>query len=189
MSAILLTPPAVEPLTLDEAKNFLRVEHDDDDDAIAALIAGSRIHVEAHCRRALIAQTWRLIRDAWPQDGRIPIVPAPLREIVAARVYDGEGDTGEIDLQSFIADRAASLLAFAPWALPAPGRIVAGIEIDVIVGYGEAATDVPEPLRQAVRLLIAHWYENRGVAAIGGQVALLPSAAAALIAPYRVLAL
>ena len=35
------------------------------------------------------------------------------------------------------------------------------------VGYGDAAGDVPEPLRQAIRLLVAHWYENRGLVALG----------------------
>src|SRR6185295_19907165 len=70
MPSILLTGPAVEPVTLAEAKLFLRVEHDDDDDLIAALVAGSRIHVEAQTRRALITQTWRLTRDAWPRSGR-----------------------------------------------------------------------------------------------------------------------
>ena len=35
------------------------------------------------------------------------------------------------------------------WALPQPGHLAAGIELDVTVGFGEAAIDVPEPLRQA----------------------------------------
>jgi len=48
---------------------------------------------------------------------------------------------------------------------------------------------VPEPLRQAIRLLVAHWYENRGLVAIGREIAVLPETVAALIAPYRVLAL
>jgi uncharacterized phiE125 gp8 family phage protein len=47
MSAILLTAPAIEPVSLDETKAYLRVEHSDDDDVTAALIAGSRIHLEA----------------------------------------------------------------------------------------------------------------------------------------------
>ncbi len=42
MSSLLLTAPAVEPLSLAEAKAFLRVENTDDDDVISALIAGSR---------------------------------------------------------------------------------------------------------------------------------------------------
>lgn len=188
MPSILLTAPAIEPLSLDEAKAYLRVEHSDDDDVIAALSAGSRIHVEAQTRRALITQSWRMSADSWPEDGRLPVRPAPLQELTAARVYDFDGSTRDIDIQAFVLDRAASALAFAPWALPAPGRVVAGIEIDVTVGYGDAAIDVPEPLRQAIRLLVAHWYENRGLAAIG-TVTVLPTTVAALIAPYRMLSL
>ena len=188
MSAILLTAPAVEPLSLDEAKAFLRVEHTDDDALIAALAAGSCIHVETQTRRALITQHWRLSFDGWPEEGRIAIRPGPLQEITAARVYDFDGNVRAIDLQSFALDLGASALAFAPWAMPQPGRLAAGIELDVTVGYGDAATDVPEPLRQAIRLLIAHWYENRGLAAIG-TVTVLPSTVAALIAPYRMLSL
>ena len=37
---------------------------------------------------------------------------------------------------------------------PAPGRAVAGIEIDVVAGYG-APADVPSPLRQAILMLVA----------------------------------
>ncbi len=188
MSSILLNGPAVEPLPLDEVKAFLRVEHNDDDELIAALIAGSRIHVEAQTRRALITQAWRISADNWPEDGRLPIRPAPLRELTAARVYDFNGAARDIDIQAFVPDKGASALAFAPWALPAPGRIAAGIELDVTVGYGDSALDVPEPLRQAIRLLVAHWYENRGLATLG-TVTVLPSTVAALIAPYRMLSL
>jgi len=189
MSAILLTAPAVEPVTLAEMKAYLRVEHDDDDAVIAALTAGSRIHVEAQTRRALITQNWRLSFDAWPQDGRIQIVPAPLQALTAARVYDADGTPSDIDTQNFVPDFGASSLTFAAWALPAPDRRAAGIELDVSVGYGDAAVDVPEPLRQAIRLLVAHWYENRGLVAAAGQGALLPATVNALIAPYRVLSL
>ena len=188
MNGILLAAPAVEPVSLAEAKAYLRVEHNDDDDLIAALIAGSRIHVEARTRRALITQSWRLSADDWPQDGRLPVRPAPLRSLTAARVYDAENNTHAVDTQAFVLDLGTSALAFAPWALPVPGRTAAGIELDVVCGYGDAATDVPEPLRQATRLLIAHWYENRGLVSAGVAQA-LPESAAALLAPYRMLSL
>jgi uncharacterized phiE125 gp8 family phage protein len=191
MSSILLSGPAVEPVTLAEAKSFLRVEHGDDDDVIAALIAGARVHVEAQTRRALIAQSWRLIRDAWPGDGRIAVLPAPLRQLLAARVHRFDGSTQAIDVAGFVADMAAApaVLAVMAGALPAPGRVIAGIELDVEVGYGDAPANVPEGLRQAIRILVAHWYENRGLIAAGSGVAVLPQTAAALIAPYRVLSL
>jgi uncharacterized phiE125 gp8 family phage protein len=188
MSSILLTAPAVEPLSLAEAKAFLRVEHTDEDDIITALISASRIHVETQTRRALVTQHWRITADAWPVDGRLAVRPAPLRALAAARVYDFNGVAHAVDTESFVVDTGASVLAFAPWALPSPGRLAAGIELDLVVGYGDAASDVPEPLRQAIRLLLAHWYENRGLAALGA-VTILPATVAALIAPYRMLSL
>jgi uncharacterized phiE125 gp8 family phage protein len=191
MSSILLTAPAVEPVALADAKAYLRVAIDDDDAVIAALIAAARSHIEAQTRRALITQTWRLIRDCWPPDGRIAVAPVPLRSVVAARIYDAGGTTHAIDANVFIADKAAvpAILSIVPGTLTEPGRAAAGIEIDVEVGYGSAPADVPESLRQALLLLVTHWYENRGLIATGQTVAVLPMAIAALIAPYRVLSL
>ena len=191
MSSILLTPPAVEPVTLAVAKAFLRVEHDDDDDVIATLIAAARSQIEAQARRALITQTWQLIRDSWPPDGRLKALPSPLGAVLAARTYDAEGAPHAIDLQAFTVDKAAApaIIAFVPWSMVAPGRAVAGIEIDIEVGYGDDPADVPQPLRQAISLLVAHWYENRGLIAVGQTVAVLPATVAAMIAPYRVLSL
>jgi uncharacterized phiE125 gp8 family phage protein len=188
MSSILLAAPAAEPLSLAAAKDFLRVEHADDDDVIAALIASARIHVEAQTRRALVTQGWRIALDQWPAEGRIAVRPAPLQSLDAARVRDADSDAQTLDLQGFVIDTAGSALAFAPWALPQPGRSAAGIELDVTCGYGDVAADVPEPLRQAIRLLVGHWYDNRGLAAPGA-VTVLPSTVAALIAPYRMLSL
>jgi uncharacterized phiE125 gp8 family phage protein len=190
MSSFLLTAPAAEPLTLDEARAFLRVDTHDDDEPIAALIVAARLHIEMQTRRALITQDWRLTLDAWPADGRIPVQPGPLRELTAARVYDFSGTATALDLQHFVPDLGACELAVAPWALMQPTRLAAGIELEVSVGYGDTALDVPEPLRHAVRLLVAHWYENRGLIVPGAtSLASLPASVAALIAPYRMVSL
>ena len=172
MSSILLTGPAVEPLSLDDARSFLRVENGDDDPLIAALIVSARMHVEGQGKTALISQDWR-----------------PLKALKAARVYDCHGQPQTIDTHAFVPDRGASTLAFMPWTMPVPGRIAAGIELDVTVGFGDAAADLPEPLRQAIRLLVAHWYENRGLVAAADKSTVLPSTVAALISSYRVLSL
>ena len=98
------------------------------------------------------------------------VVPAPLRrDCWRRRVYDAGGAPHAVDLQAFTADTAAApaVIGFVPWSLPAPGRALAGIEIDVEAGYGDAPADVPQPLRQAIELLVAHWYENRGLIAVG----------------------
>jgi uncharacterized phiE125 gp8 family phage protein len=190
MPSIILSGPAAEPVSLDETRAFLRVEHHDDDDSIAALARAARLHVETQTQRALITQTWRLSRDRWPEEGRLPVRPAPLQSLTAAHVYDETGSAHAIDLQAFVVDLAGSALVFAPWGLPQPGRGAAGIALDVVCGYGDDAADVPEPLRQAIRLLAAHWYEHRGLVAAGAaQVATLPAGVSALIAPYRMLSL
>lgn len=191
MPSILLSAPAIEPVTLDEAKLFLRVEHADDDALISALIAAARMRIEAAARRALITQSWRLVRDAWPADGRFSVLPAPLRAILAVRVFDTSGIAQSIDLGAFAADTASApaAIAFMPWSLTRPGRAVAGIEVDIEAGYGATPADVPEPLRQAIRLLTAHWYENRNLSTTNAEGTALPQSISALIAPYRVVSL
>jgi uncharacterized phiE125 gp8 family phage protein len=184
--SISLTPPAVEPLSLPDAKAFLRVEHGDDDDLIGALVASARIHVETLTRRALIAQTSRFARDRWPASGIISVRPAPLRELVAVRVYRADNTAQLIATDGFGVDRTSSIL-LVPEGMPAPARPAAGIEIDVEVGYGEEPSDVPEPLRQAIRLLVAYWYENRSLPT--GHDTAVPGNVSALLAPYRAVSL
>jgi uncharacterized phiE125 gp8 family phage protein len=186
MPAILLIPPSTEPWSIAEAKSFLRVEHDEDDTIIASLIAAARGHVEALTRRALLVQRWRFVLDAWPGDGRVELRMAPLRGVIAARVFDHANNAAAIDAGTFVADAAANVIASPCWSLPQPGRATAGIELDVELGYGALADDVPDALRHAVRMLLATWYDKRSLAAVG---ATLPAGLGALIAPYRVLAL
>jgi uncharacterized phiE125 gp8 family phage protein len=186
MSALLLTPPASEPLTLVEAKAFLRVEHGDDDDVITALIAAARQHVEAMTRRALLLQTWRFTLDAWPPSECFAPRIGPLTMLAAARIYDTGGDTHAIDTEQFVIDRGANVIVAPCLAIPVPGRAKAGLELDVICGFGAAAEHVPGDLRQALRMLIAQWYDNRVAT---GEGAMAPAGMRALIAPYRMLSL
>src|SRR5215468_1358403 len=121
MTSILLTGPAIEPISLAETKTFLRVEHDDEDQLITALIAGARSHIEAQMQTALITQDWRMVLDAWPRRGHIIIRPGPLKALNTARVFDCNGASYTIDSQAIAPDFGASTLAFVPWAVPAPG--------------------------------------------------------------------
>lgn len=189
MAAILLTPPEAEPLSVSDAKSYLRVETGDDDVLIASLIAAARSHVEAMGRCALLTQSWRLVLDNWPPDGRIKPKLSPLSAITAARVYDEAGTGHAIDPENFVLDAAHNVIAVRACSLPQPGRGVGGIEIDVVAGFGDSGSDVPQALMQALRMLVAHWYDNRGLIAIGASIAVMPPSVNALIASHRVLSL
>lgn len=187
MPAVLIEPPSNEPLSLTEAKNYLRVDHNADDALIASMITAARMQVEARTRRALMTQTWRLVLDRWLSSGAIPSPVSPLREVIAARVRDQAGEAQELDTDIFIANTASSpgLIAFDAGRVIHPVQDVAGIEIDIEAGYG-AASDVPAPLLQAIRLLLARAYEYRGETDKSGAT---PEGIAELLAPYRVMSL
>ena len=96
MKRILLEGPAVEPVLLAEAKAHLRIDGDDEDDLIGALIVAARVAVETEIRRVLIAQSWRAILEEWPADGvTLPIVPALSVEVV--RAIDASGAATELE--------------------------------------------------------------------------------------------
>jgi uncharacterized phiE125 gp8 family phage protein len=54
MTAALITGPALEPVSLDDAKAHLRLDTDDDDVLVGAAICAARLHVEAATRRVFI---------------------------------------------------------------------------------------------------------------------------------------
>ena len=185
MPAILLAGPAVEPLTLAEAKAYLRVDHDAEDGLISSLITSARMTVEALTRRCLIDQTWRIVRDAWPASGLVTVPANPLREVVAAHVLDAAGCEVEVPLGAFTAHigRLPGLIRVDNGVVLVPGRAMAGIAIDVIAGHGPSADHVPSPLIEAVRVVLAHFYEHRGETGAG---AAFPVTLDALVAPFRV---
>lgn len=187
MAAILIEAPESEPLSLSEAKNYLRVGHEADDALIQSMISAARIQVESQTRRALLLQTWRIVLDRWPPSGAIVSPVSPLREVLAARVRDETGDAQALDPDIFILNTASSpgLIAFDAGRVVHPAQTVAGIEIDFEAGYG-AASDVPAPLLQAIRLLLARAYEYRGQ---GEEDKAIPEGIASLLAPYRVVSL
>ena len=191
MTAALITGPALEPVSLADVKAHLRVDHDDDDTLLQAAIVSARFHVETVTRRVLIEQSWRVYLDAWPRKRIVTVPVAPLITVDAVTVYDANGDPQTVDPDDYDVDAATvpGRMVLAANA-PAPAaRAVDGVEIDVTAGYGPSSVDVPAALRQAVLMLVTHWYEHRG--AVGHDLAVLvaPLGYEALVAPYRILSL
>ncbi|WP_029354118.1 head-tail connector protein [Bosea sp. 117] len=185
MPATLLAGPAAEPLTLAEAKAYLRVDHDAEDALISSLITAARATVEALTRRLLIDQSWRITLSAWPASGLVVAPVNPLRALTAAWIVDAAGEEIALPLDAFVADaaRLPGLIRVDRGALPAPSRPLAGIALDVTAGHGEGADHVPSPLIEAVRIVLGHFYEHRDVP---GPSAAFPAALDALVAPFRV---
>jgi uncharacterized phiE125 gp8 family phage protein len=190
MTAALITPPEIEPVLLDDAKAHLRIDTDDDDALLTAAIAAARVHVETLTRRCLIEQGWRVYLDQWPRRRIVSLGPAPLISVESVTVYDTAGDPTVVDPGDYEVDTVSvpgRILLSA--AVPVATRQVNGIEIEVTAGYGTSSIDVPGPLRQAIMMLVAHWYEHRGVVGHDRAGEIPPVGFDALIAPYRVLSL
>jgi uncharacterized phiE125 gp8 family phage protein len=185
MNPILVEDPSVEPVTVPEMRGWLRLDDGAEDALVAGLITAARLAVEAAAGRVLIETRWRLVLDAWPA-GRVVRLPlSPLIAVDAVQVRDGLGALQALLASAYRIDAAsdpARVLVVA--TAPEPGVTPGGIAIDIRAGFGPSAATVPEPLRHAVRLLVARWFEHRGddVEPVRGA---LPDDVLTLVAPYR----
>lgn len=173
MPAHLLTAPAAEPVSLVEAKAYLRLEHDAEDALVTSLVAAAAAQVEALTRRVLVAQRWRFSAAIPCGGGPIALKPRPVREVEAVRIADAHGGWTALASEEWRFDWGAERLTILT-AAPA-GRMV---EADLAVGYGEPG-DVPESLRLAIRRLTADFFERREAR---GET---PPDVLSLVAPYR----
>ena len=184
MTPTLITGPAMEPLSLLEAKSWLRVDASDEDVLIQSLITSARLAVEAATNRLLISQQWRVSLDAWPDGLSLALPLTPVSSVSRIRILDVNGVATDVptDLYSLDGniDRARLLLGAN---MPTPGQTFSGIWIDLVVGYGDAAS-VPEPFRLAIRGLVAFWFANRGDA--DPPTARWPASVVQALAPYRI---
>jgi uncharacterized phiE125 gp8 family phage protein len=189
MNIKILARGTSEPVTLAEAKLHLRVDLSDDDALITAMISAAREMVERYTSRTLIYTAYRLTMDNWPYDIELPRSPAveAAANLITGiayitpriRYYDGDGNqqtmtyaAGDFEI---LLDNNPPLLVLPPsgiWPVTYPLQRGA-IEIDWIAGYGSASTGIPQLLRLAIMMLVAHWYEHReAVGSFGSEVPL-----------------
>jgi uncharacterized phiE125 gp8 family phage protein len=187
MTSYLLAGPAAEPVTLAAAKAWLKLDGDDEDALVTALVAAARLHVESVTGRALLAQSWRLMLSRWPDDFIIRMPVSPVLSLTSITAIDADGGETELDLDGIDIGRAELLLP-ADFARPTL-RHHNGIAIDYVAGYGAEAEDVPESLRQALLLLVVYWFEHRDTVFTPGPGRAEPLGFEALIAPHRVVRL
>lgn len=187
MALVLTSGPASEPVTVQEAKAHLRIDGTAEDVLIASLILTSRLHIEAALDLALINQGWTLRLDQWPGSTMVEIPMSPLQAIAAVRVKTASGVAAAVPATSYLIDIASKppRLVWNNAVPPQPGLAAGGIEIDFTAGFGTAPSSVPAPLKHAVLLLVAHWYEHRDAVEIGAASARIPEVVSDLIQPFR----
>lgn len=188
MGFVLDTPPALEPISLGEAKAHCRIDGSAEDDTITIYIQAARQHIERVTRRSLITQTWVATFCGFPSSrGGFRLPYGPVQSITSVEYYD------DLNVQTTLATNLyeASLTEQISEVFPAVDEVWPtyqsrsdAVTIEYDAGYGDLAADVPAEYRQAILLLVGHWFANRE--AVGTAMTEVPLAVGALLGPLTV---
>ena len=171
------TPPAVEPVTVAEAKAHLRVDTSDDDTYIGTLITAAREWCEQYLDRTLVHTQWVMRFDRFPPSGeepvelpRPPMVTSGTATAVSVTFTSEAGATSTYSTSQYRVDRNATPGAIKPtygstWTPHLEDDN--SISVTWWAGYGAAGSSVPATIRHAMLMLVGHWYENRSSVLVG----------------------
>lgn len=173
MGRTLVTPPAEEPLGLQEAKDHLRetASVTQQDDVIAADILAAREHAEAVLGKHLITQTWTETFDAFPcvslknRFAALRLSLAPIQSVTELRYTDTSGvDTLlATSVYTLRKDRHPPEIALKygqTW--PATRDEPDAVRVTVVVGYGDSPDAVPSEIRTWMKQYVENAFLNRG---------------------------
>jgi len=163
-SLVRVSAPAALPISVAEAKAQMRVEGNDDDTIIERLVnaAVAFVDVQGVLGRAMITQTW----GEWiaPNPSTVMLSLGPVQSVSAIKYYDVDGVLQTATLADFNVFGTPNRITITPKtgkAWPTTQTRDDAIKIEYVIGYGNAASDVPQTVRHALLMLVAHWYENR----------------------------
>ena len=157
-----------------------------EDPLLSALILAAREHVEAFTRRALVTQTWDLKLDGFPSVIRVP--RPPLQSITSISYIDSNGATQTWAAANYSVDTSSQPGRIEPAygiSYPTLRGVPNAVTIRFVAGYGAAAA-VPQSVKQAILLFVAHLYENREPVSPAA-MSPVPMAFDALLWPHRML--
>lgn len=165
MNLELVTPPAVTPISVDEAKAHLRVEHDLDDDYIETCIKAAVRRIdgrEGWLRRALVNRTYRLYLPWFPVARCIALPLPPLNSVSSVKYYDQNDIEQTFSASSYQEVKHEDegyiyLKTGESW----PGGTYErpdAVTIEFVAGYGAAGSDVPDNIRHAILIDVAGLY-------------------------------
>lgn len=185
----LVSEPSEALIPFAEAKVHLRLDGDDEDSLVAALISAATSYLDGWSGilgRCLITQTWAVSSAGFARRMAVPLAPVQL--VSSIGYFDTDGVERTLSPSAY---RLHASAAAGPYveidddaSLPSVDARDDAVTLTFVAGYG-APEAVPMAIRQAALLLIGHWYENRGAAVIGASTSELPLAVVCLLAPYR----
>lgn len=172
--------PDVEPVSTAEAKSWSRIDTSADDTLIGTLITGARLRFESDARRSCITQTWEYYLDRFPSDDEAIELPRPPVQSVSSITYtDENGDSQTWSSSDYSLDSVSQPARVYPAydeTYPETQDIRNAVKITYVAGYGDAGSDVPQDVRNAILMLVAHWYEHRETVSLGIEAREVPMA-------------
>lgn len=165
MAIKIINPPVIEPITLDEAKQHLRVDGNDDDILIMSLIKQAREYCENYQNRKYITQTLELVLDSFPQGNAIVFNNcSPVQKVESIKYYDVNRQEYLFDESNYIFD----LDGFVNRVVLNRGKhwptvelqSVNAVRVRLIAGYGDSGDKVPEAIKWAIILQMKLLYDD-----------------------------
>ena len=164
MSLVLTAPPAVI-VTTAEAKTHLRIFHDDEDDYIDSLVSAATHHIDGPdgaIGRCLGSQTWVWTIDGFQSCGLH--VPMPPTISIGSVKYDNTLNvettyTGFRTLH-LAATTGTTILPAIDGTFPDTNGEPGCVRVTFTAGF----ETLPATIKQAILLLVSHWYEHREAA-------------------------
>lgn len=183
-----ITEPTKEPLTVDEAKNYLRIEEDytDDDAMVLMHIAAARERFQQATSHVLVSTEYEAAFDQWPDDNVIRLFKVPLLNVTGITYYDTQGAQQSLGTDDLFIDAVSKPARIAPVAGRFPmidGR-VGGIRLRFTAGYAEGK--IPKYIKHALLMMITHFYDNRAEVVTGTIATTMPAGVEAVIDMYSV---
>ena len=158
------TGPAVEPVTLAEAKLHMRVETTAEASVHTDMIVAAREYCEGVVGRQFVHATWKEYFDRFPA-GEMLLSTPPLSSVTSITYVDVDGDTQTWDASEYQYDKFSEPAQIKPaygesWPTTRDDTYNA-VTVTFLAGYGAAASDVPPNFKQAILLLVGLWHRDR----------------------------
>lgn len=156
------------------------------DGLLERLVAAATAHFDGWrgmLGRCIMTQTWRQDFDDWAEELRLPFPDCTVSELRYHEAGDDSGTLVAATDYDVLADELGSYIRLHD-DFAGPGELA---EVRGVRATFTAAMDATEreTVKQAVLLLVAHWFANREAVNVGNITTALPFGVEALVAPLR----